>query len=52
MPRSAEHANTSERMPAAEHDTGKVETLEDGSISIPIFEEVLVVTNDWSSRSG
>lgn len=44
VPRSVEHADTSERMPAAEGDSGEVETLEDGSVSIPIFEEVLVVT--------
>jgi len=42
--RSVEHADTSERRPAAEGDTGEVETLEDGSVSIPVFEEVLVVT--------
>ena len=42
--RSVEHADTSERLPAAEGDSGEVETLEDGSVSIPVFEEVLVVT--------
>ena len=42
--RSVEHADTSERLPAEEGDTGEVETLEDGSVSIPVFEEVLVVT--------
>ena len=44
VPRNVEHADTSERVAAAEGDSGEVETLEDGSISIPIFEEVLVVT--------
>ena len=44
VPRSVEHADTSERIPAVEGDSGEVETLEDGSISIPVFEEVLVVT--------
>jgi uncharacterized protein (TIGR02271 family) len=33
-----------ERVPAAEGDSGKIETLPDGSISIPLFEEELVVT--------
>ena len=42
--RGVEHADTSERLPAAEGDSGEVETLEDGSVSIPVFEEVLVVT--------
>jgi uncharacterized protein (TIGR02271 family) len=44
VPRNVEHADTSERVEASEGDSGEVETLEDGSISIPIFEEVLVVT--------
>ena len=44
VPRSVEHADTSERVTAVEGDSGEVETLEDGSISIPVFEEVLVVT--------
>jgi uncharacterized protein (TIGR02271 family) len=44
VPRNVEHADTSERVAAGEGDSGEVETLEDGSISIPIFEEVLVVT--------
>jgi uncharacterized protein (TIGR02271 family) len=43
VPRNIEHADT-ERVEAIEGDSGEVETLEDGSISIPIFEEVLVVT--------
>jgi uncharacterized protein (TIGR02271 family) len=33
-----------ERVPAAEGDSGKIETLEDGSVSIPVYEEELVVT--------
>ncbi len=44
VPRSVEHADDSERLPAVEGDSGEVETLADGSISIPVFEEVLVVT--------
>jgi uncharacterized protein (TIGR02271 family) len=42
--RSVEHADDSERVPADEGDTGEVITLPDGSVSIPVFEEVLVVT--------
>ncbi|WP_182525285.1 DUF2382 domain-containing protein [Nocardioides dongkuii] len=42
--RSVEHADTSERVPALEGDSGEVETRPDGSVSIPVFEEVLVVT--------
>jgi uncharacterized protein (TIGR02271 family) len=44
VPRKVEHVDDSERLPAAEEDSGEVETLEDGSVSIPVFEEVLVVT--------
>lgn len=42
--RSTEHVDTSERQPALEGDSGEVLTLDDGSVSIPVFEEVLVVT--------
>ncbi|WP_134768501.1 DUF2382 domain-containing protein [Nocardioides sp. 1609] len=41
--RSVEHADT-ERSAAEEGDTGEVITLADGSVSVPVFEEVLVVT--------
>ncbi len=34
----------SERVPPNENDSGKMETLPDGSISIPVYEEELVVT--------
>jgi stress response protein YsnF len=44
VPRSVEHVDTSQRSTPTEGDTGEVLTLEDGSVSIPIFEEVLVVT--------
>ena len=44
VPRNIEHADTSERIAADEGDAGEVLTLDDGSISIPVFEEVLVVT--------
>src|SRR5688572_16912688 len=33
-----------ERRPAEAGDSGEVETLEDGSISIPLFEEEIVIT--------
>ncbi len=33
-----------ERVPVDENDSGEIETLRDGSISIPLFEEELVVT--------
>ena len=42
VPVSSEQAST-ERVPAAEGDSGEVETLPDGSLSIPVFEERLVV---------
>ena len=38
-----EHAEL-ERVPAGERDSGEIETLPDGSVSIPLFEEQLVVT--------
>jgi len=33
-----------ERVPVGDEDSGEIETLADGSISIPLFEEELVVT--------
>jgi uncharacterized protein (TIGR02271 family) len=44
VPRDVEHVDTNERIPAEEGDSGEVELLDDGSVSIPVFEEVLVVT--------
>lgn len=45
VPRNVEHVEEgSERVPAEEGDSGEIETLPDGSVSIPVFEEVLVVT--------
>ncbi len=44
VPREVEHVDDLERVPAGEEDSGEVETLPDGSISIPVFEEELVVT--------
>ena len=43
VPRSVEHADV-ERVVPAEHDSGEIETLPDGSVSIPVFEEEIVVT--------
>jgi uncharacterized protein (TIGR02271 family) len=43
VPREVEHAQL-EHVPADDEDSGLVETLPDGSISIPVFEEELVVT--------
>ena len=43
VPRQIEHGEV-ERAPADEADSGEIETLPDGSVSIPIFEEELVVT--------
>jgi uncharacterized protein (TIGR02271 family) len=42
VPRYTEHADV-ERAAAEPGDSGQVETLPDGSISIPVFEEELVV---------
>ena len=44
VPRRIERAALGEHVPALEGDSGEIETLEDGSVSIPIFEEELVVT--------
>lgn len=44
VPRRIEHAGVGEHVPAQEGDSGEIEVLEDGSVSIPIFEEELVVT--------
>ena len=41
--RGVEHADL-ERMPVVDGDSGEVETLPDGSVSIPVFEEQIVVT--------
>ena len=44
VPRRIEHVDDVERMAPAEGDSGEVEVLPDGSVSIPVFEEELVVT--------
>jgi uncharacterized protein (TIGR02271 family) len=43
IPRDVEHA-TVERLAAGEGDSGEIETLPDGSVSIPVLEEQIVVT--------
>jgi uncharacterized protein (TIGR02271 family) len=47
--RDVEHAET-ERVEAGERDSGQIRTLEDGSVSIPIFEERLVVSKELFVR--
>jgi len=39
-----------ERVPVSEGDSGEIETLPDGSISIPLFEEELVVRRETVLR--
>jgi uncharacterized protein (TIGR02271 family) len=43
VPRGLEHAQI-HRAPAGSEDSGEIETLPDGSISIPVFEEELVIS--------
>jgi uncharacterized protein (TIGR02271 family) len=43
VPRSVEHLGDVERAPPNAEDSGEVEVLPDGSISIPILEEELVI---------
>jgi uncharacterized protein (TIGR02271 family) len=43
VPREVERASV-ERIAAPEGDSGEIETLPDGSVSIPVLEEELVVT--------
>ena len=42
VPVGTEHADV-ERQPVAEADSGEIEVLPDGSISIPVFQEELVI---------
>ncbi len=44
--RDIEHVDGLERVPAGEADSGEVETLPDGSVSIPVLEERLIVTKE------
>ena len=43
VPRGIEDADV-ERVAADEGDSGEIETLPDGSVSVPLFEEELVIT--------
>lgn len=43
VPRQAEYADETERVEVTGEDSGEVEVLADGSVSIPLFEEELVV---------
>lgn len=42
--RQIEHFDSVDRVPPNEQDSGQIETLADGSVSIPILEEELVIT--------
>jgi len=44
--REIEELDDVERIAPRENDSGEIETLEDGSVSIPILEERLVVTKE------
>ena len=44
VPRDVEHADVLERAAPNPNDSGEVETLPDGSVSIPVFEEEIVVS--------
>ncbi len=44
VPRQVEQFDDVERVEADEDDSGEIETLADGSVSIPVLEEELVVT--------
>ena len=44
--RQVEHADELDRVRPDENDSGEIETLEDGSVSIPVFEERLVVRKE------
>ena len=44
VPRLVENVDDLERIQPGENDSGEVEVLDDGSVSIPVFEEELVVT--------
>jgi uncharacterized protein (TIGR02271 family) len=44
VPRSVEYFEEAERVAPNPEDSGEIETLPDGSVSIPVLEEELVVT--------
>ena len=48
--REVEYFDELERLSVGERDSGEVETLPDGSVSIPVFEERLVVSKQLVVR--
>jgi uncharacterized protein (TIGR02271 family) len=44
VPREVEDVDVERVPPAGDGDSGQIETLPDGSVSIPVFEEEVVVT--------
>lgn len=50
LAREVEDVSGTERVPVAEGDSGEVEVLPDGSVSVPVLEEVLVVTKEVRVR--
>lgn len=48
--RQAEYPEGTERVAPDENDSGEIETLEDGSVSIPVFEERLVISKEMVVR--
>ncbi len=49
-PRFVQFYDGVEHQPAAEQDSGEIETLPDGSVSIPILEERLIVSRETFVR--
>ena len=49
VPRDVEEADV-QRVPAGEDDSGQIEVLPDGAVSIPILEEQLVITKQTVVR--
>jgi uncharacterized protein (TIGR02271 family) len=49
VPRGIEDADI-ERLPVGDGDSGEIETLADGSVSVPLFEERLVITKQLVVR--
>jgi len=46
LAREVEDVSGTERVPVTDGDSGEVEVLPDGSVSVPVLEEVLVVTKE------
>lgn len=49
-PRFVQFFDGVDHQPPAEHDSGEIETLPDGSVSIPILEERLVISRETFVR--